>query len=276
MTVYARWWTPIPEAEIGGGGGNYTVNLPNRPDPGNVNVGTDDDGRTVITITPPDGDYYFPGDVEVIKIPDGYVMDEEPLVDENGNLVVVIMLPRAIFNLNGGEVGGDWRPIVVSVPLGSEIGAHNVPLPRNIGFRLVGWQQNPTLTAAQVGNIVMDQNRITFVAVWEARSNEGGGVIGGGVTGGGGTGGGTGVGGVGVGTGSGEGVGGAGVGYDDGAAPGDQPHVNYNPPTGGIAPGVNDGSTASSDSNNRISFIALSLLMIAAMAFAHKKERGNA
>jgi len=292
IEVFARWMIPVPGVDIGTpGGGGITFPNPDGPDHPNpdpdlvVVSGPDADGGITIIIPPPQGGNHVfpqgPGEVTV-NTPAGYVVDDQkpPFVNDDGHLVVVIMLPQFIFNLNGGEVLGDWRPVVVSLPLGSTVSPADIPFPRNPGFRFRGWQQNPTLTAAQVADIPAADVRTTFVAVWEDRSGEGGsGAIGGGITGGG-----VGVGGAGVGPGtgvgvSGVGVGGAGVDYDDydyyydEGAHGDQDHVNYNPPTGGV-----HGSTqAGSDfSGSAIAFPSLSLLVIAAVAFIYMKRRDDA
>jgi len=197
LTVYAVWATPVPEVVIGGGGGNYPISFPNYPGPNhpapeNVVISTGSDGRVGITISPPPGNFFFPGSVEIIEIPPGYIILEGPTLNSDGTLSVVIITPRVIFNLNGGNVVGNPRNVIHPIPYGYVIGPGNVPQPRNPGHLFLGWWQygiGQILTASQVEELTLTSPLMEFVAIWtpigSVTGNPGGGTGSGGVSAGG-------------------------------------------------------------------------------------------
>jgi hypothetical protein len=297
-TVFARWMIPVPEVVITDpGGGEITFPNPDgpnppSPDPGQVTVTPPgDDGSIIITIPPPPGgDHMFPpGDVTVTA-PPGFVVDDEnpAYVDDNGNLVVVIMEPQAIFNLNGGHIGGDWRHSVHPITYGYAIGdIISIPVPRNTAHFFQGWRLvyldgslSELMNADEVAQFVMAAPEVLparrmFVAIWNVNDGERGSMIGGGGAGGGFGGGGVGVGGAVVGTG-GVGVGGAVVGDGDDTdrddtdgADADFGHVNYNPPTGGVSSTVHDNMNVESSSAG---WLVSSLIALMAILFGTSKK----
>jgi len=239
--LYAIWSLPINNIVIGNGDNNtpYFPQVPGTPqNPPEVLPDPDDDDRTVLVITPPQGDgnfHFNPEDVtpDMITPPGGYVVDDVQYDPDTGNLIVIIMIPRVIFTLNGGHISGNSANVVHEVQRGDLVGENRVPLPRNTNNALRGWRIDgvgPILMASQVALIEMLVPRVTLVAVWGPSDEAGGG---GGAGGGGAAGGGAGAAAPVI-------IGGAIAAPDYGPdviagamdTPTDHDHVNYNPPTG--------------------------------------------
>ena len=83
-----------------------------------------------------------------------------------------------IFNLNGGNVGGDTANITRMVDLNTAVGMANVPAPVRSGYTFMGWRHagmalgTANLTSAQAAaHIVVAE--ITFVAQWAPVADNG-------------------------------------------------------------------------------------------------------
>jgi len=75
------------------------------------------------------------------------------------------------FDLNGGNVGGDYENITHEIPQLMEIGIHNVPTPVRADARFVGWRyegqaaNTPNLTNEDIAEIIVSEHH-TFIAQW--------------------------------------------------------------------------------------------------------------
>lgn len=89
----------------------------------------------------------------------------------NRNVPTLITPVPAIFELNGGNVGGSAANIQISLPRGGQIGTANVPIPSLENATLAGWRyigqaiDTPHLTNQQVAARIVTEP-ITFTAQW--------------------------------------------------------------------------------------------------------------
>ncbi|MCL2427392.1 MAG: hypothetical protein FWD05_13785, partial [Oscillospiraceae bacterium] len=71
-----------------------------------------------------------------------------------------------IFELNGGNVGGDMDDIEAILAYDIQVGMANVPIPELFGYSLTGWQLGgKVLTSTELAETVVNEP-MTFVAQW--------------------------------------------------------------------------------------------------------------
>ena len=137
-------------------------------------------GTPNVTIQVPHGSNILAAQIPVVNADDGWVHDGWAYANPEGFTVTGSVtftatytkdLHNLIFDLNGGNVGGNTANIEYTLQQGTAVGADNVPAPIREHYKFDGWRYigqevgTPNLTSTDVANHIID-GTIIFIAQW--------------------------------------------------------------------------------------------------------------